>query len=219
MDTVEFLKEAIRMCKSYTSCTGCVLEHKCPTTSMETEASDKLVEIIEKWSKEHPIKTRQDKFLEQYPDTLVDAQKMLSSIGGCDATEEWERGWDEAIDTALNELRKVKAADRWIQPILEGLENIAKKHPYKVIGNMDSYSQYNEAWQDCIDCVERMISEVFIEHQLQKDAINTIERQPKVGEWIPCSEMLPENSKHVKISKNTDIVTAWQPEPEPWEEE
>lgn len=202
-----------------------------------------------------------------------DVEKMLSSIGGCDATEEWERGWDEAIDTALNELRKVKAADRWIQPILEGLENIAKKHPYKVIGNMDSYSQYNEAWQDCIDCVERMISEVFIEHQLQKDAINTIERQPKVGEWIPCSEMLPENSKHkgafcpryevntkygvtqgwynpdveswyclfwfllgiydendinfergdipkvVKISKNTDIVTAWKPLPEPWEEE
>ena len=78
MDTVEFLKEAIRMCKSYTSCTGCVLEHKCPTTSMETEAPDKLVEIIEKWSKEHPIKTRQDKFLEQYPDTFVDAQDIIN---------------------------------------------------------------------------------------------------------------------------------------------
>ena len=66
------------MCKSYTSCTGCVLEHKCPTTSMETEAPDKLVEIIEKWSKEHPIKTRQDKFLEQYPDTFVDAQDIIN---------------------------------------------------------------------------------------------------------------------------------------------
>ena len=135
-----------------------------------------------------------------------DVEKMLSSIGGCDATEEWERGWDEAIDTALNELRKVKAADRWIQPILEGLENIAKKHPYKVIGNMDSYSQYNEAWQDCIDCVERMISEVFIEHQLQKDAINTIERQPKVGEWIPCSERLPDEEARQYIINNLDGI-------------
>lgn len=92
-----------------------------------------------------------------------DVEQMLASIGGCDASEEWERGWDEAIDAALDELRKVKSADRWIQPILEGLDNIAKRHPYKVIGNMDSYSQYNEAWQDCIDCVERMINEVFLE--------------------------------------------------------
>lgn len=105
------------------------------------------------------------------------------------------------------------------------------------------------------------------------DAIHAIEHQPKINEWIPCSEMLPENSKHkgafcpryevntkygftqgwynpdveswyclfwfllgiydendinfergdipkvVKISKNTDIVTAWKPLPEPWEGE
>lgn len=28
MNSVEFLKEAIRMCESYTSCTGCVLEQE-----------------------------------------------------------------------------------------------------------------------------------------------------------------------------------------------
>lgn len=85
MDAVEFLKEAMRMCESYTNCTNCVLKQKsaamrchCFTTSIETEAPDKLVAIIEKWSKEHPIKTRQDKFLEQYPDTLVDAQGIIN---------------------------------------------------------------------------------------------------------------------------------------------
>lgn len=85
MDAVKFLKEAIRMCESSTGCTGCVLEQEnaimpcnCLTTSMETEEPDKLVAIIEKWSKEHPIKTRQDKFLEQYPDTLVDAQGIIN---------------------------------------------------------------------------------------------------------------------------------------------
>ena len=25
---------------------------------------------------------------------------------------------------------------------------------------------------------------------------NTIDRQPKVGEWIPCSERLPDNAEH-----------------------
>lgn len=39
-----------------------------------------------------------------------DVEQMLANIGGCDASEEWERGWDEAIDTALDELRKVKSA-------------------------------------------------------------------------------------------------------------
>ncbi len=43
-----------------------------------------------------------------------DVEQMLAELGGCDASEEWEKGWDEAIDTALNELRKVKSADRWI---------------------------------------------------------------------------------------------------------
>lgn len=58
MNPAEFLKEAIRMCESYTGCTGCVLEHEnvaipcnCLTTSMETEAPDKLVAIIEKRQK------------------------------------------------------------------------------------------------------------------------------------------------------------------------
>lgn len=92
-----------------------------------------------------------------------DVEQMLTALGGCDASDKEAAGWDKGIDAAMDELRKVKAADMWIQPILEGLDNIAKRHPYKVIGNTDSYSQYNEAWQDCIDCVERMINEVFFE--------------------------------------------------------
>lgn len=85
MDAVKFLKEALRMCESYTDCADCVLKQEsavvpcnCFITSIETEALDKLVVIIEKWAKEHPIKTRQDKFLEQYPDTLVDVRDIIN---------------------------------------------------------------------------------------------------------------------------------------------
>lgn len=111
MDTVEFLKEAIRMCKSYTSCTGCVLEHKCPTTSMETEAPDKLVEIIEKWAKEHPKKTRQSEFLKLFPDVrrkdgVVDLHPCMID------TKNYPKD-DYCATNSCNDCRK----DYWLQEV------------------------------------------------------------------------------------------------------
>jgi Lar family restriction alleviation protein len=44
-----------------------------------------------------------------------------------------------------------------IDKIVEQLEEIRGEHPYKQIGEPDTYSQYNEAWQDCLDRVEDMI--------------------------------------------------------------
>ena len=38
-----------------------------------------------------------------------------------------------------------------IDEIIERLEKLEKEHPYKVIGQPNTYSQYNEGWQDCID--------------------------------------------------------------------
>lgn len=111
MDTVKFLKEAIRMCKSYTSCTGCVLEHKCPTTSMETEAPDKLVEIIEKWAKEHPKKTRQSEFLKLFPDVrrkdgVVDLHPCMID------TKNYPKD-DYCVTNSCNDCRK----DYWLQEV------------------------------------------------------------------------------------------------------
>lgn len=39
----------------------------------------------------------------------------------------------------------------------EQLEELRWEHPYKQIGNPDTYSQYNEAWQDCLDRVEDVL--------------------------------------------------------------
>ena len=39
-------------------------------------------------------------------ETAIECLKILHSIGGCDATEEWEKGFDAAIDTAFEEIRK-----------------------------------------------------------------------------------------------------------------
>ena len=36
--------------------------------------------------------------------TAIECLKILHGIGGCDASEEWEKGFDAAIDTAFKEI-------------------------------------------------------------------------------------------------------------------
>lgn len=36
---------------------------------------------------------------------------VLNNIGSCDADEEWRKGWDEAIDTALGMVKYISTAD------------------------------------------------------------------------------------------------------------
>ena len=43
-----------------------------------------------------------------------DVEKMLTALGGCDASDEEAAGWDKAIDAAMEGLRKVDVANRWI---------------------------------------------------------------------------------------------------------
>lgn len=73
MDALEFLKERKRMCKSQEACVGCPLErsHCVFSTSTPDEEDEKSIAAVEQWSKEHPRKTRQSVFLEQYPEAYV----------------------------------------------------------------------------------------------------------------------------------------------------
>lgn len=70
MDALEFLRERKRMCKSFgNSCDGCPL-HGGPCTSLSTMNDgdcERILVKVEQWSKEHPCKTRQSVFLEQWP--------------------------------------------------------------------------------------------------------------------------------------------------------
>ena len=38
-----------------------------------------------------------------------DVYEMLNNIGGCGATDEYFKGWDAAIDGAINELEKLSS--------------------------------------------------------------------------------------------------------------
>ena len=79
MDALEFLMERRRMCDSYGDCEGCPLKGaECVIRDMTSEDDcERIVTAVEQWSKEHPRKTRQSVFLEQYPEAEIDANGVV----------------------------------------------------------------------------------------------------------------------------------------------
>lgn len=81
MDAVKFVKTFGRMCN--TECTKCELwkrrirSESC--TSWQKNHPEEAVAIVEKWAKEHPVKTRQSEFLKHYPG----AQIFLGCLNEC----------------------------------------------------------------------------------------------------------------------------------------
>lgn len=70
MDVLNFFSECRRMCKSSSDCTKCQYHgDKCDNA---IELFEKTVAEVEKWSQEHPRKTRQDVFMAHYPDAALD---------------------------------------------------------------------------------------------------------------------------------------------------
>lgn len=83
MNTFEYIMERKRMCESFgDKCTGCpaFINDCCEVVTISKLDAKEQVAIVEKWSKEHPEKqkkTRQDVFLEQYPEAQLDAYGVL----------------------------------------------------------------------------------------------------------------------------------------------
>lgn len=78
-----------------------------------------------------------------------------------------------------------------MQELEKIFEEIEAEHPYKVPGNYDSYSQYNEAWSDAIYRVRARLEEFFQE----KDNDG----------WIPVEERLPEDPKENPVFDNKPL--------------
>lgn len=117
------------------------------------------------------------------------------------------------------------------QNAIDALDVLCQEHRYKIPGKVETYSQYNEAWQDALDRAEGAIG-------------NLPSAQPE-QQWIACTERMPnvENDIKVRVLVTTswglvkeacyrvdywdidDIpykltaVVAWMPLPEPYREE
>lgn len=68
MDAVEFLRDFRRMCLSYGgTCTGCEFKGaECGPAEKDCD-HEKLIRVVEKWAKEHPVKTRLSELLKVLP--------------------------------------------------------------------------------------------------------------------------------------------------------
>ena len=80
MEALEFLKERKRMCRSFGgSCKGCPCENvSCVIYAYVSDDNYKrIVATVEQWSKEHPRKTRQSVFLEQWPEARIGDDGVL----------------------------------------------------------------------------------------------------------------------------------------------
>ena len=77
MDAVECLRDFRRMCSSYDDCTGCELRSDDCIPTEEVCDHKKVIRVVEKWAKEHPVKTRLSEFLKLFPNASV------TQIDGC----------------------------------------------------------------------------------------------------------------------------------------
>lgn len=71
MDALKYLKEKQRICDKL-RCEICPLSRRSNGTEydcedLELERPELCVDIVEKWSAEHPVKTRQSEFLKMFP--------------------------------------------------------------------------------------------------------------------------------------------------------
>ena len=96
MDAVEFIVTRDRMCKyererginaKNEPCPGCCIPERLnirtcpPCEDFIKQHPAEAVEIVERWGKEHPRKTRQSEFLKMFPNALI--FKEILTINPC----------------------------------------------------------------------------------------------------------------------------------------
>ena len=91
MDTALFGKELNRMCDTYPDCKSCEVPTKflgqCRTWCLEFP--EEAVAIVEKWRKEHPLKTNADKFKEVFGCNPIPAGYQAGHAKALGLPEHW----------------------------------------------------------------------------------------------------------------------------------
>lgn len=110
MDALKFIKEFYRMCDYYSGgfCKGCPRKEEpgCDSSTMSDEELAKLISDVEKWSKEHPPKTRLQDFMEKYPNAPIcesgSPSACCMSLGYCQSCDDPENDcevcWNKPVE-------------------------------------------------------------------------------------------------------------------------
>lgn len=108
MDAVKFVKERDRMCNFYHHAGDC---HMCPAKDVECNSlcdmvdDDNIVSIVEQWASAHPRKTRQDVFLEQWPEAYIEPTTDALFIKPCHIEKSMD-GSQECCISHCNDCRR-----------------------------------------------------------------------------------------------------------------
>lgn len=132
-----------------------------------------------------------------------DVEQMLTALGGCDASDKEAAGWDKAIDAAMEGLRKVESADKWI-PCNEKLpENAKHKGSLCPRYQVNTEHGVTEGWYNP-DTESWYCLFWFLTGRYDENDIDF-----KRGD----------KPRIIKVPMKTGKVVAWKPLPEPWEGE
>lgn len=75
MDAIEYLKALQRMCIKNDDCDTCRIYQstgeECQLPYISDGALEEGVKIVEEWAKEHPVETRQSRFLKNFPNVIM----------------------------------------------------------------------------------------------------------------------------------------------------
>lgn len=93
MDAVKYIKTLRRLCKSQADCPECPLHENSKEDGYVyciadvSEYVEKAVQIVEKWAKDHPVKTRQSELLKMFPN--ADLTRLLPCMIEKDKRPMW----------------------------------------------------------------------------------------------------------------------------------
>ena len=74
MDAIKFVKQLRRMNEQGVPKKRFIY----PCAGQETDSPEEVVAEVEEWAKEHPTKTRQSVFLEQFPNVLLGGNGIIN---------------------------------------------------------------------------------------------------------------------------------------------
>ena len=90
MDAVKFIEEINRLCEAQEDCKDCpLIGHSCDVNTAtimscyNIESVQKMVQIVEQWAKDHPVKTRQSEFLKMFPNAMTNESDGILCISPC----------------------------------------------------------------------------------------------------------------------------------------
>ena len=119
MDAVEFIVTRDRMCESFNNrCRGCEIANRMDGNESCNDyikrCPAEAVEIVERWTKEHPLKTRQSEFLKMFPRASMTADGIIAFCpDSMDSEFECPRKTRDNIDPICGECRR----EYWLEEV------------------------------------------------------------------------------------------------------